>query len=93
MEIFECALNFLEGDDLAKILWHKSSSAEIWLDRRSNYTRSLAVMSMVNTLIGFFPKLERIPWADIEESLSDSIEESLLDGLERKLATNLSIEP
>ena len=47
VEVFEYALNLLEGDDLAKILWHKSSSAEIWLDRRSNYTRSLAVMSMV----------------------------------------------
>jgi FKBP12-rapamycin complex-associated protein len=47
IEVFEYALNLLDGNDLAKILWHKSSSAEIWLDRRSNYTRSLAVMSMV----------------------------------------------
>jgi FKBP12-rapamycin complex-associated protein len=47
IEIFECALNLFDGNDLAKILWYKSSSAEIWLDRRSNYTRSLAVMSMV----------------------------------------------
>ena len=52
VEVFEYALNLLEGDDLAKILWHKSSSAEIWLDRRSNYTRSLAVMSMVRESTG-----------------------------------------
>lgn len=52
VEVFEYALNLLEGDDLAKILWHKSSSAEIWLDRRSNYTRSLAVMSMVGYVLG-----------------------------------------
>ncbi|CAF4662659.1 unnamed protein product [Rotaria socialis] len=37
---------------ITKILWHKSSSAEIWLDRRSNYTRSLAVMSMVGYILG-----------------------------------------
>ncbi|CAF4010123.1 unnamed protein product, partial [Didymodactylos carnosus] len=52
VEVFEYALSLLEGDDLAKILWHKSSSAEIWLDRRSNYTRSLAVMSMVGYILG-----------------------------------------
>ena len=52
VEVFEYALNLLEGDDLAKILWHKSSSAEIWLDRRTNYTRSLAVMSMVGYILG-----------------------------------------
>ncbi|CAM4856778.1 unnamed protein product [Rotaria socialis] len=52
VEVFEYALNLLDGDDLAKILWHKSSSAEIWLDRRSNYTRSLAVMSMVGYILG-----------------------------------------
>ncbi|CAF2888646.1 unnamed protein product [Rotaria sp. Silwood2] len=52
VEIFENTLNFFEGDDLAKILWHKSSNAEIWLDRRSNYTRSLAVMSMVGYVLG-----------------------------------------
>ncbi|CAF3785120.1 unnamed protein product, partial [Rotaria sp. Silwood1] len=52
VEIFEDVLNSFKGDDLAKILWHKSSSAEIWLDRRSNYTRSLAVMSMVGYILG-----------------------------------------
>jgi FKBP12-rapamycin complex-associated protein len=59
VEVFEYALNLLEGDDLAKILWHKSSSAEIWLDRRSNYTRSLAVMSMVRRKQGYITSLPK----------------------------------
>ncbi|CAF1426499.1 unnamed protein product, partial [Rotaria sordida] len=52
VEIFQNVLNSFEGDDLAKILWHKSSNAEIWLNRRSNYIRSLAVMSMVGYILG-----------------------------------------
>jgi FKBP12-rapamycin complex-associated protein len=37
---------------LFQVLWLKSRSSEIWLDRRTNYTRSLAVMSMVGYLLG-----------------------------------------
>lgn len=36
----------------AQVLWLKSSSSEAWLDRRSTYTRSLAVMSMVGYVLG-----------------------------------------
>ena len=32
------------------MLWLKSLSSEIWLERRTNYTRSLAVMSMVGII-------------------------------------------
>ena len=32
---------------LWQVLWLKSRTSEIWLERRTNYTRSLAVMSMV----------------------------------------------
>ncbi|CAF1458889.1 unnamed protein product [Adineta ricciae] len=52
VEIFENTIGSLEDDDLAKILWHTSSNAEVWLVRRSNYTRSLAVMSMVGYILG-----------------------------------------
>ena len=52
IEIFEAALDNSAGDDLAKILWTKSVTAEKWLERRTNYTRSLAVMSMVGYIIG-----------------------------------------
>lgn len=34
------------------MLWLKSQNSEIWLERRTNYTRSLAVMSMVGYILG-----------------------------------------
>ncbi|KAL8151366.1 LOW QUALITY PROTEIN: hypothetical protein V2J09_021174 [Rumex salicifolius] len=34
------------------VLWLKSRTSEVWLYRRTNYTRSLAVMSMVGYLLG-----------------------------------------
>ena len=46
------ALEHTHGDDLAKLLWLKSPSSEVWFDRRTNYTRSLAVMSMVGYILG-----------------------------------------
>ena len=39
VEIFEHALEHTQGDDLAKILWLRSPSSEVWFDRRTNYTR------------------------------------------------------
>lgn len=52
VEVFEHALEMTHGDDLAKLLWFKSPSSEVWFDRRTNYTRSLAVMSMVGYVLG-----------------------------------------
>lgn len=52
MEVFEHALEHTAGDDLAKLLWLKSPSSEVWFERRTNYTRSLAVMSMVGYILG-----------------------------------------
>ncbi|XP_065870624.1 serine/threonine-protein kinase TOR isoform X2 [Euphorbia lathyris] len=52
VEVFEYALQNTEGNDLAKVLWLKSRTSEVWLERRTNYTRSLAVMSMVGYLLG-----------------------------------------
>ncbi|XP_011088032.1 serine/threonine-protein kinase TOR [Sesamum indicum] len=52
VEVFEYALQNTEGNDLARVLWLKSRTSEVWLDRRTNYTRSLAVMSMVGYLLG-----------------------------------------
>ncbi|KAL7976200.1 hypothetical protein Chor_008297 [Crotalus horridus] len=51
VEVFEHAVNNTAGDDLAKLLWLKSPSSEVWFDRRTNYTRSLAVMSMVGYIL------------------------------------------
>jgi serine/threonine-protein kinase mTOR len=40
------------GQDLAKMLWFKSKTSDVWVERRSNYTNSLAVMSMVGYILG-----------------------------------------
>ena len=40
------------GQDLAKMLWLKSKTSDVWVERRSNYTKSLAVMSMVGYILG-----------------------------------------
>jgi serine/threonine-protein kinase mTOR len=52
VEAFEYALENTTGQDLYKILWLKSKNSEIWLERRTNYTRSLALMSMVGYILG-----------------------------------------
>ncbi|DAZ92720.1 TPA: hypothetical protein N0F65_001777, partial [Lagenidium giganteum] len=52
VEVFEYALENTAGQDLYKVLWLKSDNSEVWLDRRTNYTRSLAVMSMVGYILG-----------------------------------------
>lgn len=52
VEVFEYALDNTTGQDLYSVLWLKSNSSEVWLDRRTNYTRSLAVMSMVGYVLG-----------------------------------------
>jgi len=52
VEVFEHSLESTEGDDLAKLLLLKSPSSEVWFDRRTNFTRSLAVMSMVGYVLG-----------------------------------------
>eukprot|EP01130_Rhizamoeba_saxonica_P013003 TRINITY_DN5522_c0_g1_i2.p1 TRINITY_DN5522_c0_g1~~TRINITY_DN5522_c0_g1_i2.p1 ORF type:complete len:981 (+),score=219.79 TRINITY_DN5522_c0_g1_i2:47-2944(+) len=52
VKIFEQMLQYKKSDDLEKVLWLKSPSSEVWLDRRTTYTRSLAVMSMAGYIIG-----------------------------------------
>lgn len=52
VEVFESCLNNTSGHDLRKALWLKSPSAELWLDQRVHFTRSLAVMSMVGYILG-----------------------------------------
>ncbi|CAN7105089.1 unnamed protein product, partial [Brassica rapa subsp. narinosa] len=52
IEVFEYALENTEGNDLSRVMWLKSRSSEVWLERRTNDTRSLAVMSMVGYIFG-----------------------------------------
>jgi FKBP12-rapamycin complex-associated protein len=54
VEVFTEALRRAigRGNDLYEILWLHSTNSEEWLDRRTRYTRSLAVMSMVGYILG-----------------------------------------
>lgn len=52
IEVFTYALDNTRGQDLYRVLWLKSRSSESWLDRRTQYTRSLATMSMVGYILG-----------------------------------------
>lgn len=52
VEVFEHALDSTSGEDLHRVLWLKSRSSEVWLDRRTQYTRSTAVMSMAGYILG-----------------------------------------
>ena len=52
VEVFQYALDMTEGNDLERILWLKSANSEGWLERRTTYTRSVAVMSMVGYILG-----------------------------------------
>ncbi|AOW06792.1 armadillo-type protein [Yarrowia lipolytica] len=52
IEVFTYALDNTKGQDLYRVLWLKSRSSEAWLERRSQYTRSLATMSMVGYILG-----------------------------------------
>jgi len=54
VEVFTKALKNTtgKGNDLYEILWLKSTNSEEWLERRTTFTRSLAVMSMVGYILG-----------------------------------------
>ncbi|CAD5209675.1 unnamed protein product [Bursaphelenchus xylophilus] len=52
VEVFDEALRSTSGDDLRQTLWMKSPNSEVWFDRRTNYTRSMACMSMVGYVLG-----------------------------------------
>ena len=57
-----------------QVLWLKSRNSEVWLDRRTSYTRSTAVMSMVGYLLGLGDRhpsnlmLDRYRWVDREDT-------------------------
>ena len=52
VEVFKEALNETHGTELNEIIWKKSKNCETWLNRRTNYSRSLAVMSIVGYILG-----------------------------------------
>ena len=52
LEVFQYALDNTTGQDLYRVLWLTSANSEAWLERRTTYTRSLAVSSMVGHIMG-----------------------------------------
>ncbi|EJD41220.1 atypical/PIKK/FRAP protein kinase [Auricularia subglabra TFB-10046 SS5] len=52
VEVFQHAMDNTTGQDLYRVLWLKSKNSENWLERRTIYTRSLAVSSMVGYVLG-----------------------------------------
>lgn len=52
VEVFQHAMDNTTGQDLYRVLWLKSANSENWLERRTTYTRSLAVTSMVGYVLG-----------------------------------------
>lgn len=52
VELFKQVLEETSGRDLAKMLWLKSKTSDVWVERRANFTKSMAVMSMVGYILG-----------------------------------------
>ncbi|KAI5952420.1 TOR1 [Candida jiufengensis] len=84
VEVFTSALDNTRGQDLYKVLWLKSKSSEAWLDRRTTYTRSLAVMSMVGYILGLGDRhpsnlmLDRITGKVVHIDFGDCFEAAIL---------------
>ena len=52
LSIFKEVIDSTAGLDLNKILWKTSKNSEDWVDRRTNYSRSLSVVSMAGYILG-----------------------------------------
>ena len=52
VDVCKQVLDETSGEDLAKMLWLKSKSSDVWIERRANFTKSLAVMSVVGYILG-----------------------------------------
>ena len=52
VETFKEAIKETPGTELRTVIWEKSKNCETWLNRRTNYSRSLAVMSIVGYILG-----------------------------------------
>ncbi|SSD60463.1 probable Serine/threonine-protein kinase TOR2 [Saccharomycodes ludwigii] len=84
VEVFTYALDNTKGQDLYRVLWLKSRSSESWLERRTTYTRSLAVMSMVGYILGLGDRhpsnlmLDRVTGKVIHIDFGDCFEAAIL---------------
>eukprot|EP01061_Rhynchopus_euleeides_P009361 TRINITY_DN18528_c0_g1_i1.p1 TRINITY_DN18528_c0_g1~~TRINITY_DN18528_c0_g1_i1.p1 ORF type:complete len:1868 (+),score=753.67 TRINITY_DN18528_c0_g1_i1:688-5604(+) len=79
-EALEVTLQKLQSEDLHTYLWLRSADAAQWIERRAEFTRSSALMSMVgyilglgdrhpgNIMIGYTGKVVHIDFADCFET-------------------------
>lgn len=52
MDAFRAVYRIVPGVDLRAVFWERSANSEAWLGRRTCYTTSLAVMSVVGYVLG-----------------------------------------
>lgn len=52
VDLFRQVMSETTGEDLGKMLWLKSKTSDVWIERRANFTKSLAVMSMAGYILG-----------------------------------------
>eukprot|EP01061_Rhynchopus_euleeides_P015097 TRINITY_DN25909_c0_g1_i1.p1 TRINITY_DN25909_c0_g1~~TRINITY_DN25909_c0_g1_i1.p1 ORF type:complete len:1763 (+),score=695.63 TRINITY_DN25909_c0_g1_i1:221-5290(+) len=84
VELFEYAMDATTGQDLYKVLWFQSGTAEMWLERRTTYTLSLATMSIVGYILGLGDRhpnnlmLQRITGKVIHIDFGDCFEVAMM---------------
>ncbi|KAE8191680.1 hypothetical protein CF336_g4763 [Tilletia laevis] len=52
VEVFQYALDNTGGQDLYRMMWLRSRNSEVWLERRTTYTRSIGTASMTGYILG-----------------------------------------
>jgi len=52
VDLFRQVMEETSGRDLAMMLWLKSKTSDVWVERRANFTKSMAVMSMAGYILG-----------------------------------------
>lgn len=52
VDLFEFMLTNTGGRDISRVLWLRSRNSEMWLDRRTNFARTLATTSIAGYIVG-----------------------------------------
>eukprot|EP01064_Diplonema_japonicum_P019905 TRINITY_DN2882_c0_g1_i3.p1 TRINITY_DN2882_c0_g1~~TRINITY_DN2882_c0_g1_i3.p1 ORF type:complete len:2463 (+),score=482.32 TRINITY_DN2882_c0_g1_i3:61-7449(+) len=84
VELFEYMMENTTGQDLYKVLWLQSGTAEVWVERRTTYTLSLATMSMVGYILGLGDRhpnnlmLQRVTGKVVHIDFGDCFEVAML---------------
>jgi serine/threonine-protein kinase mTOR len=52
VDLFRCMLETTDGRDIARILWLSSRNSEMWLEKRTHFSRTVATTSMAGYILG-----------------------------------------